>query len=63
MNIFDQDRVGKIVRCDLVHVGTGEERTGSIAWHLAIVGETSTRMLANGCGYLPGPWTVVSVDV
>ncbi len=62
MSIFDQGRVGRLVRCNLVHAETGVELTGAVAWHLAIVGETTNRVLS-GSGHRPGPWTVMAVDV
>lgn len=63
MSIFDKDRIGQQVCCDLAHADSGDRVTGYIPWHLAIVGETARRVLTSGSSYLAGPWTVVTVDV
>lgn len=63
MDIFDRKRIGRLIRCELMHAETGDKVTGYITWIHAKVGDTVKRVLASGTGHLPGPWTVVNVDV
>lgn len=63
MSIFDKDRIGRLVCCEVVHGDTGDKVTGYISWTQAKVGEIASRVSTSGAGQLSGPWTVVTVDV
>ena len=63
MSIFDQDRVGKLVRCDLVHNDNNDKITGYVQWTHSMIGETVNRVLTDSNGYISGPWTVMKVDI
>lgn len=63
MSIFDRNRIGRLIRCELVHAETGDKVIGHITWIHAKVGDTAKRVQILGFGHLPGPWTVVNVDV
>lgn len=63
MNIFNRNRIGRLICCELVHADNGDKVTGYITWIHAMVGGLANRVQITNRGHLPGPWIVTKVDV
>jgi hypothetical protein len=65
MSIFDHNRVGKSVRCQVVS-GIDWDRTprvGYIKWTHAAVGQVVRTLEVIGAGKIEGRWIIEKVDV
>jgi len=64
MSIFDNDRIGKSLICNVRHEDTGEERQAFVRWvHAKVDWIVTKRVQSMGEGWLAGPWKVLEVDV
>lgn len=63
MSIFDKDRIGKSVLCEVRHETSNETRQAYVRWVGAFEGTIIARAESIGDGWLEGPWVVEKVDV